>query len=153
MRVLGTRKPTLSSVGIGVSGRSATARLSRSLRTPWSSKRNAGFDPEIIRVDPFGNVVYYHADAASPLAWDIDHWFPCSKRRAFSWLFSEGESEELNASQTVDSHVFPQHYLESKGKLGLAPAAVVLSRRESYDAPLKSLDVNRRPRSSTPIVG
>ncbi|KAI3444731.1 hypothetical protein Pfo_001396 [Paulownia fortunei] len=167
---------------------------------------NAGFDPEIIRVDPYGNVLYYHADAASPLAWDIDHWFPCSRggltvpsnlrilqwqvcrrkhnkleflipwwdfqmgisinqflsifassnsdfrRRAFSWLFSEGESEELNASQTVDSHSFPQHFLESKGKIGLAPAAVVLSRRESFDAPLKSLDVNRRPRSSTPIV-
>ncbi|KAK6162561.1 hypothetical protein DH2020_002402 [Rehmannia glutinosa] len=167
---------------------------------------NAGFDPEVIRVDSYGNVVYYHADASSPLAWDIDHWFPCSRggltvpsnlrilqwqvckrkhnkleflipwwdfqlgisinqflsifassnsdfrRRAFSWLFNEGESEELNDSQTVDSHVFPQHFLESKGKLGLAPAAVVLSRRESYDAPLKSLDVNRRPRSSTPIV-
>ncbi|KAL3651769.1 hypothetical protein CASFOL_004771 [Castilleja foliolosa] len=75
------------------------------------------------------------------------------RRRAFSWLFSEGESEELNASQTVESHVFPQHYLELKRKLGLALAAVVLSRRESYDAPLKLLDVNRRPRSSTPIVG
>ncbi|PIN20979.1 hypothetical protein CDL12_06337 [Handroanthus impetiginosus] len=167
---------------------------------------NAGFDPEIIRVDPYGNVLYYHADVASPLAWDIDHWFPCSRggltvpsnlrilqwqvckrkhnkleflipwwdfqvgisinqflsifassnsdfrHRAFSWLFAEGESEELNASQTVDSHIFPQHFLESKGKLGLAPAAVVLSRRESFDAPLKSLDVNRRPRSATPIV-
>ncbi|KAL0397737.1 UNVERIFIED_CONTAM: hypothetical protein Scaly_0222100 [Sesamum calycinum] len=167
---------------------------------------NAGFDPEIIRVDPYGNVLYYHADAASPLAWEIDHWFPCSRggltvpcnlrilqwqvckrkhnkleflipwwdfqmgisinqflsifassnsdfrRRAFSWLFSEGECEELNASQTVDSHTFPQHFLESKGKLGLAPAAVILSRRESFDAPLKSVDVNRRPRSSTPIV-
>ncbi|KAK4411247.1 NADH-ubiquinone oxidoreductase chain 5 [Sesamum angolense] len=167
---------------------------------------NAGFDPEIIRVDPYGNVLYYHADAASPLAWEIDHWFPCSRggltvpcnlrilqwqvckrkhnkleflipwwdfqmgisinqflsifassnsdfrRRAFSWLFSEGECEELNASQTVDSHTFPQHFLESKGKLGLAPAAVVLSRRESFDALLKSVDVNRRPRSSTPIV-
>ncbi|KAK4414652.1 hypothetical protein Salat_2878200 [Sesamum alatum] len=167
---------------------------------------NAGFDPEMIRVDPYGNVLYYHADAASPLAWEIDHWFPCSRggltvpsnlrilqwqvckrkhhkleflipwwdfqvgisinqflsifassnsdfrRRAFSWLFSEGESEELNASQTVDSHTFPQHFLESKGKLGLAPAAVVLSRRESCDVPLRSLDFNRRPRSSTPIV-
>ncbi|KAL2234036.1 UNVERIFIED_CONTAM: hypothetical protein Sindi_1135800 [Sesamum indicum] len=167
---------------------------------------NAGFDPEIIRVDPYGNVLYYHADAASPLAWEIDHWFPCSRggltvpcnlrilqwqvckrkhnkleflipwwdfqvgisinqflsifassnsdfrRRAFSWLFSEGECEELNASQTVDSHTFPQHFLESKGKLGLAPAAVVLSRREPFDAPFKSVDVNRRPRSSTPIV-
>ncbi|MED6209538.1 hypothetical protein PIB30_055667, partial [Stylosanthes scabra] len=41
--------------------------------------RNAGFDPEVIRVDGYGNVLYYHADSASPLAWDIDHWFPCSR--------------------------------------------------------------------------
>ncbi|KAG6428003.1 hypothetical protein SASPL_112251 [Salvia splendens] len=167
---------------------------------------NAGFDPEIIRVDPYGNVLYFHADAASPLAWDIDHWFPCSRggltvpsnlrilqwqvcrrkhnkleflipwwdlqvgisinqflsifascnsdfrRRAFSWLFNEGESEELNASQTVDSHMFPQHFLESEGRLGLAPAAVVQTRRESLDAPLKSLDHYRRPKSNTPII-
>ncbi|MCI40581.1 trichohyalin-like, partial [Trifolium medium] len=39
---------------------------------------NAGFDPAVIRVDGYGNVLYYHADSASPLAWDIDHWFPCS---------------------------------------------------------------------------
>ncbi|XP_055827322.1 uncharacterized protein LOC129895614 [Solanum dulcamara] len=169
---------------------------------------NAGFDPEVFRVDSYGNVLYYHADSASPLAWEIDHWFPCSRggltvpsnlrimqwqackkknnkleflipwwdlqvgisinqflsifaisnsdfrRRAFSWLFSEGESEELNDSQTVDSHVFPQHFVESKEKIGLAPAAVVLSRRESSDSSsaLKSLDINRRPRSNTPIV-
>ncbi|MCD7450808.1 hypothetical protein HAX54_008551 [Datura stramonium] len=169
---------------------------------------NAGFDPEVFRVDSYGNVLYYHADSASPLAWEIDHWFPCSRggltvpsnlrimqwqackkknnkleflipwwdlqvgvsinqflsifaisnsdfrRRAFSWLFSEGENEELNASQTVDSHVFPPHFVESKEKIGLAPAAVVLSRRESFDSSsaLKSLDINRRPRSNTPIV-
>ncbi|KAL1543377.1 myosin-9-like [Salvia divinorum] len=167
---------------------------------------NAGFDPEMIRVDPYGNVLYFHADAASPLSWDIDHWFPCSRggltvpsnlrilqwqvcrtkqnqlefvipwwnlqvgisikqflsifassnsdfrHRAFSWLFYEGESEELNASQTVNSHIFPQHFLESVGRLGLAPAAVVQTRRESLDGPVKSLDHNRRPRSNTPIV-
>ncbi|CAI9769363.1 unnamed protein product [Fraxinus pennsylvanica] len=167
---------------------------------------NAGFDPEIFRVDPYGNVLYYHADSASPLAWDIDHWFPCTRggltvpsnlriiqwqvckkkhnkleflipwwefqvgisinqflsvfassnsdfrHRAFSWLFSEGENEELKASQTFDSHTFPQHFTESKEIMGLAPAAVVLSGRESCDTPLKSLDVNRRPRSSTPII-
>ncbi|XP_009762747.1 uncharacterized protein [Nicotiana sylvestris] len=169
---------------------------------------NAGFDPEVFRVDSYGNVLYYHADSASPLAWEIDHWFPCSRggltvpsnlrimqwqacekknhkleflipwwdlqvgisinqflsifaisnsdfrRRAFSWLFSEGENEELNASQTVDSHVFPHHFVESQEKIGLAPAAVVLSRRESFDSSstLKSLDINRRPRSNTPIV-
>ncbi|PSR96049.1 Myosin-10 like [Actinidia chinensis var. chinensis] len=169
---------------------------------------NAGFDPAIFRVDTYGNVIYFHADSASPLAWDIDHWFPCSRggltvpsnlrilqwqvckkkhnkleflipwwdlqlgisinqflsiftssnsdfrHRAFSLLFSEGESEEINASQTVDSHVFPQHFIESKEKVGLAPAAIVLSRRESYDASsvLISLDINRRPRSNFPII-
>ncbi|KAF6143826.1 hypothetical protein GIB67_031266 [Kingdonia uniflora] len=149
---------------------------------------NAGFDPAIFRVDSYGNVLYYHADSASPLAWDIDHWFPCSRggltvpsnlrvlqwqvckrkhnkleflvpwwdfqlgisvnqflsmfassnsdfrNRAFSLLFSEGENEELNDSQTVNSHVFPQPFKEARRKLGLAPAAIVLSRREPYDA-------------------
>lgn len=37
---------------------------------------NAGFDPAKFRVDPYGNVVYWNADTSSPLAWDIDHWFP-----------------------------------------------------------------------------
>ncbi|XP_010545784.1 PREDICTED: trichohyalin [Tarenaya hassleriana] len=161
---------------------------------------NAGFDPAVIRVDPCGNVLYFHADSASPLAWDFDHWFPCSRggltvpsnlrilqwqacknkrdkleflvpwwdlqvgisvnqflsifaasnsdfrRRAFSFLFKEGESEELNGSQTVESHHFPQHFVESKEKLGLAAAAVVVSRRESYDPSmvLRSLDYNRQ---------
>ncbi|XP_059644574.1 uncharacterized protein LOC132286282 [Cornus florida] len=169
---------------------------------------NAGFDPAVIRVDPYGNVLYYHADSASPLAWDIDHWFPCSRggltvpsnlrilqwqvgkkkhnkleflipwwdlqvgisinqflsifassnsdfrHRAFSLLFADGETEELNDSLTVDSHTFPQHFIESKERIGLAPAAVVSSRRESYDSSsvLKSLDINRRPRSNTPII-
>ncbi|XP_010537958.1 PREDICTED: uncharacterized protein LOC104812485 [Tarenaya hassleriana] len=40
---------------------------------------NAGFDPAVIRVDPYGNVLYFNADSASPLAWDIDHWFPLSR--------------------------------------------------------------------------
>ncbi|KAJ6389418.1 hypothetical protein OIU77_027699 [Salix suchowensis] len=167
---------------------------------------NAGFDPAVIRVDPYGNVLYFHADKASPLAWDIDHWFPCPRggltvpsnlrilqwqvckrkhskleflvpwwdlqlgisvnqflsifassnsdfrHRAFSFLFSEGESEELNASQSVESHSFPQHFIESREKLGLAPAAVVVSRRESYDSSLtlKSLDYNRQMRSHSP---
>ncbi|CAA3017590.1 Hypothetical predicted protein [Olea europaea subsp. europaea] len=164
---------------------------------------NAGFDPEIFRVDPYGNVLYYHADSASPLAWDIDHWFPCTRggltvpsnlrilqwqvckkkhnkleflipwwefkvgisinqflsvfassnsdfrHRAYSWLFSEGENE-LRA--TFDSHTFPEHFAESKEIMGLAPAAVVLSRRESCESPLKPLDACRRPRSSTPII-
>ncbi|KAJ6932706.1 hypothetical protein NC651_008208 [Populus alba x Populus x berolinensis] len=169
---------------------------------------NAGFDPAAIRVDPYGNVLYFHADKASPLAWEIDHWFPCSRggltvpsnlrilqwqvckrkhnkleflvpwwdlqlgisvnqflsifassnsdfrHRAFSFLFSEGESEELNASQSVESHSFPQHFIESREKLGLAPAAVVVSRRESYDSSLalKSLDYNRQMRSHSPAI-
>ncbi|KAL0719413.1 hypothetical protein Bca4012_068737 [Brassica carinata] len=162
---------------------------------------NAGFDPAVIRIDPYGNVLYFHADSASPLAWGFDHWFPLSrggltvpsnlrivqwqarknkkdkleflvpwwdlqagisvsqflsvfsasssdfKRRAFSFLFREGESEELNGSQTVDSHRFPQHFVESKDKFGLASSAVVVvSRREAYDSSLvlRSLDHNRQ---------
>ncbi|GAB2293595.1 hypothetical protein Dimus_027807 [Dionaea muscipula] len=170
---------------------------------------NAGFDPAMFRVDPYGNVVYYHADSASPLAWDVDHWFPCSRggltvprnlrilqwqvckrkhnqleilvpwwdlqlgisinqflsifaasnsdfrRRAFSLLFSNGENEEPNDSQTVDAHNFPQHFMESKERSGLAPAAIVLGRNELHGAStLKSIDINRqasRP-PSTPIV-
>ncbi|KFK38901.1 hypothetical protein AALP_AA3G175600 [Arabis alpina] len=161
---------------------------------------NAGFDPAVIRIDPYGNVLYYHADSASPLAWGFDHWFPCSRggltvpsnlrivqwqarknkkdkleflvpwwelqvgisvnqflsifaasssdfrRRAFSFLFKEGETEELNGSQTVESHHFPQHFFESKEKFGLASAAVVVSRRDPYDPSLvlRSLDYNRQ---------
>ncbi|EEC71880.1 hypothetical protein OsI_04607 [Oryza sativa Indica Group] len=36
---------------------------------------NARFDPALFRVDAYGNVLYLHADSASSLAWDIDHWF------------------------------------------------------------------------------
>ncbi|KAL4559950.1 hypothetical protein LXL04_032096 [Taraxacum kok-saghyz] len=146
---------------------------------------NAGFDPESFRVDSYGNVLYFHADSSSPLAWDIDHWFPCSRggltvssnlrllqwqvckkkhhkleflvpwwdlqvgisvnqfmsifassnsdfrHRGFYLLFSNGESEELNSTQTVDSHCFPQPFHESYKKSGLAPAAIVVSRNES----------------------
>ncbi|KAM7483690.1 hypothetical protein LguiB_008273 [Lonicera macranthoides] len=168
---------------------------------------NAGFDPATFRVDTYGNVLYYYADSASPLAWDVDHWFPysrggltvpsnlrilqwkvCKKKhnkleflipwwdfqegisinqflsifastnsdfrhRAFSHLFLHSESEELNDSQTVDSHVFPQHFTQLKEQVGLAPAAVVVSRRESFDSStLKSLDINRQPRSESPIL-
>ncbi|KAK6264003.1 hypothetical protein QUC31_012123 [Theobroma cacao] len=169
---------------------------------------NAGFDPEVIRVDPYGNVLYYHADSASPLSWDIDHWFPCSRggltvasnlrilqwqvckkkhnklefqvpwwdfqlgisvnqflsifasrksdfrHRAFSFLFAEGENEEINSSQTVESHSFPQHFMQSKEQFGLAPAAVVVTRRELYDtsSALKSLDYNRQIRPQSPII-
>ncbi|KAL1298134.1 hypothetical protein HN51_042541 [Arachis hypogaea] len=160
---------------------------------------NAGFDPAVIRVDGYGNVLYYHADSASPLAWDIDHWFPCSRggltvlsnlrilqrqvckrkknkleflvpwwdfqlgisvnqflsifassnsdfrHRAFSFLFSEGENHELNASQIVDSHSFPQHFIGLKEKVGLAPAAIVESRREPFDVlALRNLDYNNK---------
>ncbi|XVF86537.1 hypothetical protein PTKIN_Ptkin18bG0049000 [Pterospermum kingtungense] len=169
---------------------------------------NAGFDPEEIRVDPYGNVLYYHADSDSPLAWDIDHWFPCSRgglsvasnlrilqwqvckkkhnklefqvpwwdfqlgisvnqflsifasrnsdfrHRAFSFLFAEGENQEINSSQTVDSHSFPQHFMKSKQQFGVAPAAVVVTRQEPYDtsSPLKSLNYNRQIRPQSPII-
>lgn len=80
----------------------------------------------------------------------IMYWNMFARHRAYSWLFSEGENE-LRA--TFDSHTFPEHFAESKEIMGLAPAAVVLSRRESCESPLKPLDACRRPRSSTPIIG
>ncbi|KAL2332428.1 hypothetical protein Fmac_020009 [Flemingia macrophylla] len=176
----------------------------------WKQLRhlgNAGFDPAVIRVDGYGNVVYYHADSASPLAWDVDHWFPCSRggltvlsnlrilqrqvckrkknkleflvpwwdfqlgisvnqflsvfassnsdfrHRAFSFLFYEGENQELNASQIVDSHCFPQHFFGLKEEVGLAPAAIVESRREPCDAlALRQLDYNRKLRPMSPAI-
>ncbi|XVF74670.1 hypothetical protein PTKIN_Ptkin13bG0130000 [Pterospermum kingtungense] len=189
----------------------ATAKPKIFINLLWkqlSHLGNAGFDPEVIRVDPYGNVLYYHADSDSPLAWDIDHWFPCSRggltvasnlrilqwqvckrkhnklefqvpwwdfqlgisvnqflsifasrksdfrHRAFSFLFAEGENEEINSSQTVESHSFPQHFMKSKEHVGLAPAAVVVTRRELYDtsSALKSLDYNRRIRPQSPII-
>ncbi|KAJ4870534.1 Uncharacterized protein Rs2_26320 [Raphanus sativus] len=161
---------------------------------------NAGFDPAVIRIDPYGNVVYFHADSASPLAWSFDHWFPCSrggltvasnlrivqwqarknkkdkleflvpwwdlqvgisvsqflsifsssasssdfKKRAFAFLFKEGETEELNGSQTVDSHRFPNHFVESKDKFGVASAAVVAVSPYDPSLVLRSLDHNRQ---------
>ncbi|XP_014498770.1 myosin-2 [Vigna radiata var. radiata] len=176
----------------------------------WKQLRhlgNAGFDPAVIRVDGYGNVIYYHADSASPLAWDVDHWFPCSRggltvlsnlrilqrqvckrkknkleflvpwwdfqlgisvnqflsvfassnsdfrHRAFSFLFYEGENQELNASQIVDSHSFPHHFFGLKDEMGLAPAAIVESRREPCDAlALRQLDYNRKPRPMSPAI-
>ncbi|KAE9585849.1 hypothetical protein Lalb_Chr24g0395661 [Lupinus albus] len=168
---------------------------------------NAGFDPTVIRVDTYGNVLYFHADSASPLAWDIDHWFPCSRggltvmsnlriiqrqaykrkknnleflvpwwdfqlgisvnqflsifassnsdfrHRGFSFLFCDGENQELNASQIVDSHSFPKHFFGLKEEVGLAPAAIVDTRREPYDAlTLRQLDYNKKPRPMSPAI-
>ncbi|CAL9061096.1 unnamed protein product [Musa banksii] len=168
---------------------------------------NAGFDPALFRVDTYGNVLYLHADSASPLAWDIDHWFPCSRggrtapsnlrllqwqvwkkkhnkleflipwwdlqlgisvnqflsifasrnsdfrSRAFSFLFCDGGSEELNALQAVESHHFPQHFIEMERQVGLGPAAIVSSRR-SFDASvLRPIDANRHLRHNYPLLG
>ncbi|KAK1306703.1 hypothetical protein QJS10_CPA10g00459 [Acorus calamus] len=165
---------------------------------------NAGFDPANFRVDPYGNVLYFHADLASPLAWDIDHWFPLSRggktvpsnlrilqwqvskrkhnqleilvpwwdlqlgisvnqflsifasrnsdfrNRAFSFLFFQGEGEELNSLQTVDSHTFPHHFNEMKRQIGLAPAAIVF--RNSDQSPLKTISHRRPVRPSSPLT-
>ncbi|MED6120619.1 hypothetical protein PIB30_022448 [Stylosanthes scabra] len=171
---------------------------------------NAGFDPAVIRVDAYGNVLYYHADSTSPLAWDIDHWFPCSRggltvvsnlriiqkqackkkrnkleflipwwefqlgvsvnqflsiftssnsdfrHRGFSFLFSEGEDHELNGSQIVDCHSFPQHFFALKEEIGLAPAAIVEARRESrrasYGGSLSLVDYSRNPRPMSSAI-
>eukprot|EP00268_Persea_americana_P062738 TRINITY_DN8065_c0_g1_i2.p1 TRINITY_DN8065_c0_g1~~TRINITY_DN8065_c0_g1_i2.p1 ORF type:complete len:792 (-),score=207.64 TRINITY_DN8065_c0_g1_i2:324-2582(-) len=167
---------------------------------------NAGFDPAKFRVDMYGNVLFFHADSGSPLAWEIDHWFPCSRggktvpsnlrllqwqvckrkqnnleflipwwdlqlgvsvnqflsifasansdfrNRAFRWLFSEGENEELNDSQAVESHIFPPHFIESEQKVGLAPAAIVLLQRDIDASALQSLDLNRPLRTNSPMT-
>ncbi|GAU11044.1 hypothetical protein TSUD_113370, partial [Trifolium subterraneum] len=168
---------------------------------------NAGFDPAVIRVDGYGNVLYYHADSGSPLAWDIDHWFPCSRggltvlsnlrilqrqvckrkknkleflvpwwdfqlgisvnqflsifassnsdfrHRGFSFLFSEGENHELHDTQIVDSHSFPQHFIGLKEEVGLAPAAIVESRRDPYDAlALRQINHSKKTRPMSPAI-
>ncbi|XP_073116711.1 uncharacterized protein [Elaeis guineensis] len=167
---------------------------------------NAGFDPALFRVDPYGNVLYLNADPASPLAWDVDHWFPCSRggktvpgnlrllqwqvcrkkhnklefltpwwdlqlgisvnqflsifasrnsdfrNRAFSFLFLDGGSEELNSLQAVESHSFPQHFIEMKRQVGFAPAAIVSSQRSSDASVLKTLDINRCLRFHSPLI-
>ncbi|XP_068653672.1 uncharacterized protein [Aristolochia californica] len=168
---------------------------------------NAGFDPTKFRVDPYGNVLYFHADMGSPLAWDIDHWFPCSRggrtvpsnlrilqwqvsrkkhdkleflvpwwdlqlgisvnqfisifastnsdfrNRAFSWLFLDGENEELSSSQVVESHTFPQHFIETEQKSGSAPAAIVYTQGDMDSIALRSIDLNRNLRPNSPSFG
>ncbi|KAJ8649134.1 hypothetical protein MRB53_002157 [Persea americana] len=168
---------------------------------------NAGFDPAKFRVDMYGNVLFFNADPGSPLAWEIDHWFPCSRggktvpsnlklvqwqvckrkqnnleflipwwdlqlgvsvnqflsifastnsdfrNRAFQWLFSEGENEELNDSQAVESLIFPPHFIVSEQQVGLAPAAIVLLRRDIDASALQSLDLNQPLRSNSPMTG
>ena len=74
--------------------------------------------------------------------------FATCRHRAFSFLFYEGENQELNTSQIVDSHSFPQHFFALKEEVGLAPAVIVESRREPCD--LRQLDYNRKPRSMSP---
>ncbi|XP_077211669.1 uncharacterized protein LOC143846936 isoform X1 [Tasmannia lanceolata] len=168
---------------------------------------NAGFDPAKFRVDMYGNVLYFYADSGSPLAWEIDHWFPCSRggktvpsnlrllqwqvykkkqgkleflvpwwdlqlgisvnqflsifastnsdfrNRAFSLLFLNGENEELNDSQVIESHAFSQQLIETEEKVGLAPAAIVFSRRDVDQSALKPLDLNRPPRTNSLATG
>lgn len=167
---------------------------------------SAGFDPAQFRVDPYGNVLYFHADNASPLAWEVDHWFPCSRggktvlsnlrlvqwqakemkqdkleflvpwwdlqlgvsvnqflsifasrnadfrQRAFSSMFFSGKSEPLNKFTVVDCHSWPQHFLEKKKQVGLAPAAIVRVQRE-VDNALKPLNMNRTLVAAGPFTG
>ncbi|KAK1281715.1 hypothetical protein QJS10_CPB22g01026 [Acorus calamus] len=56
---------------------------------------NAGFDPANFRVDPYGNVLYFHADSASPLAWEIDHWFPLSSLAPAAIVFRNSDQSPL----------------------------------------------------------
>ncbi|KAH7433986.1 hypothetical protein KP509_07G096100 [Ceratopteris richardii] len=64
---------------------------------------NAGFDPARFRVDSFGNVLYWDADPGSPLAWEVDHWFPHSRGgrtvvsnlRIVQWQVNQRKSTKL----------------------------------------------------------
>eukprot|EP01018_Ginkgo_biloba_P026442 Gb_23424 [translate_table: standard] len=58
---------------------SSARRYADSLWQQLDHLGNAGFDPAKFRVDPYGNVLYMNADPASPLAWEVDHWFPHSR--------------------------------------------------------------------------
>ncbi|MCO5569873.1 hypothetical protein L7F22_023587 [Adiantum nelumboides] len=64
---------------------------------------NAGFDPAKFRVDAYGNVLYWNADPGSPLAWEVDHWFPHSRGgktvignlRIVQWQVNQRKSTKL----------------------------------------------------------
>lgn len=58
---------------------SSARRYADSLWKQLDHLGNAGFDPAKFRIDPYGNVLYINADPASPLAWEVDHWFPHSR--------------------------------------------------------------------------
>lgn len=76
------------------------------------------------------------------------------RHRGFSFLFSEGENHELNDTQIVDSHSFPQHFIGFSEEVGLAPAAIVESRRDPYDAlALRQLDHNKKTRPMSSAIG
>ncbi|KAL0915341.1 hypothetical protein M5K25_015753 [Dendrobium thyrsiflorum] len=134
---------------------------------------NAEFEPALFRVDCFGNVVYRNADSASPLAWDIDHWFPCSrggktvpsnlrilqwqvcqkkknKSRAFSFLFPDGGGEKL-CLQNLYLHSFTKKFTDAKRKQGLAAATTVLSQNSSDTMVLKAVDLNKSLRYNSPF--
>lgn len=56
----------------------------------WSHQfcSNVGIDLAVILIDPYENVLYFHADSASPLAWGFDHCFPCSSKQHTSSVLS-----------------------------------------------------------------
>lgn len=115
----------------------------------WSTLTRANFDHCITRT----TYKPCHLYLLSFLPYIENHGFIIFRHRGFYLLFSNGECEELNDSQTVDSHCFPQPFNEAKKKSGLAPAAIVLSRKESNDTllALQSIDINRRQTTNSPI--
>lgn len=68
-------------------------------------------------------------------------------------MFSDGGGEELNALQTVESHSFPQHFIDTEQHVGLAPAAIVSMQRNSDPSVLKPLDINKSLRHNSPFPG
>ncbi|GAU11049.1 hypothetical protein TSUD_113420 [Trifolium subterraneum] len=75
------------------------------------------------------------------------------RHRGFSFLFSEGENHEFHDTQIVDSHSFPQHSIILKEEVGLAPAAIVESRRDPYDAlALRQINHSQKTRPMSPAI-
>lgn len=67
---------------------------------------NAGFDPGLFRIDPYGNVLYFHSDRASPLFYHVDHWFPISRKAIFVNSLLVCGSEFIFIPSQVEGELF-----------------------------------------------
>ncbi|KAG4933498.1 hypothetical protein JHK87_047500 [Glycine soja] len=118
--------------------------------------KNAGFDPVVIRNDGYCNVLYYHADSASPVAWDVESQFPCSKdvgQAPAAIVESRREPCDALALRQLDYNRKSRPMSPAIKEVGIAPVAIVESRREPCNAlALRQLDYNSKPRPMSPAI-